>query len=174
MDALVCRLMSLCVNLESLVIEDCVGPENLKICSSTLLELSLWNFEDDPVERVNSVEIRAPNLCSLSIICLEMETFSLDSSPCIIEANVKYASRREQFEYWSKVVRSLTGVMSLTTHNWWFEVFFSSDTAPCILLFSLLTGVHVLTVRVRCCKTPDIRFCASGYEICDHYVMLMP
>ncbi|KAH7861041.1 hypothetical protein Vadar_020893 [Vaccinium darrowii] len=167
MDSWVCGLISLCVNLESLVIEDCVGPEDLKICSSKLKELSIWNFEDDP-ERVNSVEIRAPNLCSLGIVSLQMKNFSLEFSSSLIEANVAYSCRRTQFKYWSRVMRSLTGVKRLTTHNWWFEVLciYIADDLHFLVLNDSSKKFN-LRVSIRYGKD----LCS---ETCDHYVMLMP
>ncbi|KAH7860348.1 hypothetical protein Vadar_012390 [Vaccinium darrowii] len=148
MDGWVDRLISLCVNLESLVIEDSFGPDNLKICSTKLKELSICNFKDDP-EPVDSVEIHAPNLCSLRIVCLRMGKFSLEFSSSLIEGNVAYSSRRKQFKYWSRVMRSLTGVKRLTTHNWWFEVlclpyssklFYIADVLHFLVLIGSETG----------------------------------
>ncbi|KAH7859927.1 hypothetical protein Vadar_007190 [Vaccinium darrowii] len=168
MDDWVVWLISLCVNLESLVIEDCFGPDNLKLCSTKLKELSIWNFEDDP-EPVDSVEICAPNLCSLSIVCLEMGTFSLECSSSLIEAKVVYSSRSKQFEYWSKVVRSLPGVMSLTTPNWWFELLQTKDALPEGFALNNLVYFDMETVYNK----NDMKGLAAFMELCPKLEMVI-
>ncbi|XP_027172064.1 F-box/LRR-repeat protein At4g14103-like [Coffea eugenioides] len=124
MDMDVSKLVSLCVNLEFLCIEDVSGLNNLKIVSPKLKELKL-SISRQTTLWDKSVEIFAPSLQSISFIWFYMGNYVLKDVSSLIEAHVEFDSREEleDFACWSNLVSLLSGVENLTVQNMWMSRF---------------------------------------------------
>ncbi|KAK9284793.1 hypothetical protein L1049_023970 [Liquidambar formosana] len=118
-DQMVSDILKACVNLEALHFEHNWGMKDVKIFSSKLRKLSLKGLSCDE----GSVEIYAPNLCSLNIVCFQVGKYTLRGAVSLVEANVALP----YYSHWSKVVRLLGHVHRLAVGNRWFELLASKN-----------------------------------------------
>ncbi|KAM7492307.1 hypothetical protein LguiA_035228 [Lonicera macranthoides] len=116
-DAMILELFSVCVNLESLSMYQCVGMKDIEIVSSKLKDLTLFTFECDE----GSLKINAPNLGSLWIAFFGVGHYVIEAS-ALFEANICFIHKVSNYRYWSKVMRLLGHVERLSFQNWGYKV----------------------------------------------------
>lgn len=162
-DEMVSDLITGCVNLESLVIEDCYGMEKLRICSKKLKKLLLW-FYFPQNEEESWVEIRCPNLRMISIYCFKMGKYLMEQADPLTEARVEFMHREDRFKYWNKVVRLFDGVMQLKVQNWWYEFFEQKDVSSKRFALNKLRFLELQTGYAK----DDVLGLAALLEICPN------
>lgn len=128
-DVMVTDLISACINLELLYLEDCYGMNNFRICSPKLKELILVHLYTENEEEGESLEISAPNLRSITLNILKMDKYTINNSSSLVEAHVSFPHELEYYKYWSKIVRLFSGVKRLSVQNWWFKLVGQKDVS---------------------------------------------
>lgn len=162
-DEIVWNLISACVNLETLSIENVRGYEDLKIVSPKLKELKLSLFRLSKIGRF-TLEICAPSLQSISFSSFYMGKYTLKDTSALIEARVEFGNREkwEDFACWSNAVSSLHGVERLSMQNMWScKVYLSVFLISFKILHIIVTGIYRLCDKVQrlSCRGNWIAFC---------------
>ncbi|KAJ4843848.1 hypothetical protein Tsubulata_035545, partial [Turnera subulata] len=127
-DKYLSELVSGCVNLEKLCLDQCRSNEFFKveICSVMLKEL-VFKFMSFGYYGRGCLVIDCPNLYSLTMINIDAKYDFKDISG-LIEARVYFSQKDWSMERWATIMKLLSNVKHLAIQNWGIQLLIPSDS----------------------------------------------